>query len=53
MPKPQTAFDIWFNENKDSEFLREEYDNYKLSMSQMGERAMSFKAWARGAYQED
>lgn len=48
---PETVFDIWFRENKES--LRDEYEGYKFNMNQIGEKPVSFRKWARGAWQED
>jgi hypothetical protein len=51
--KTSHAFEEWFRENKNSNELRDGYDNYKLALKQMGEKPVSFKKWALGEYQED
>lgn len=47
------AFNIWWNENKHSESLQDDYRNYKLDVSYTDEKPMSFKRWAVGQWQED
>jgi hypothetical protein len=47
------AFEIWWNENKRSESLRDGYENYKLDVACTQEGCMTFKRWALGQWQED
>jgi len=47
------AFEIWWNENKNSEYLRDGYQNYLQDIACTGDKPMSFKKWAVGQYQED
>lgn len=47
------AFNEWWNENKHSEELIDRYKNYRLDISYINEKPMSFKRWALRAYQED
>jgi hypothetical protein len=41
------SFKEWWDCNKDSEYLREEYREAVLELKQMGEKVCSFKNWAR------
>lgn len=47
-----TPFQQWFNENKDSNVLIENYRSYKHSCEKFGEKPMSFRQWALGEFQE-
>ena len=48
------GFETWWNENKNSDHLRESYENYKQDYEQAtGEKAPTFKQWAKAEYQED
>ena len=44
------TFDSWFAENKDSELLRDMYNDCKLDAEQMGFTVGPFKEWARSMY---
>lgn len=45
------SFTEWWAENKDSEILAAEYQEACLELKQMGEKACSFKKWAREQYE--
>lgn len=47
------AFNTWWNENKNSESLRESYQNYRQDTLYTDEKPMTFKQWALGVFQED
>lgn len=47
------SFNEWFKENKDSEYLKSSYQQYCQNMEDIGEKAKSYRAWARDFYQED
>jgi hypothetical protein len=51
--KYPVAFEVWWNENKNSESLRDNYENYKLDVACTDQKPLSFKRWALGYYQED
>jgi hypothetical protein len=47
------TFDEWFAENKESEALREEYNQHKLEIEQMGFQAGSFEIFAKNYYEQE
>jgi hypothetical protein len=51
--KYSAAFEVWWNENKNSETLIDSYNNYKQDTACTDDTPMSFKQWAVGAWQED
>jgi hypothetical protein len=51
--KYSEAFEIWWNENKNSESLQDNYQNYLLDVKYVGGKSMSFKKWASDEYIED
>ena len=53
MARYSKAFNIWWNENKNSESLMDSYKNYRLDVACTGEKPLSFKRWAFDYYQED
>jgi hypothetical protein len=48
-PMEQNDFDVWFEENKDSDSLHEDYEDYVFELEQMGleEETLEFEEWAR------
>lgn len=48
------TFNEWWNENKDGDFLKDDYDQYVFDCEQCetSEKVLSFKQWARIRYKE-
>lgn len=46
------TFLVWWNENKNSESLIDDYKNYRLDATSSEEKPMSYKRWAWTQYQE-
>jgi hypothetical protein len=47
------AFNVWWNENKNSESLQDSYKNYQIDIQATDEKPLSFKKWALGYWHED
>lgn len=47
------AFEAWWNENKNSEYLIENYKNYRVDIACADQKPLSYKRWALNFYQED
>lgn len=43
----ETSFATWFDNNRSSESLRDDYENYKTDIKSTGETPKSYRAWAR------
>jgi hypothetical protein len=49
-PMEQDDFDVWWTNNKDSDILKDDYEEYKFELKQMGlwkEEGLDFETWAR------
>ena len=44
------TFTNWFNENKDSEDLQVDYDNYLIDNESSGEKPLTFRQFAKTIY---
>ena len=52
-PKRKTnyKFELWYNENKNSEELFCDWENYKLEILYMGEPVLTFKQWLKKSWE--
>ena len=44
------GFEKWFAENKDSDMLQDNYNDYVTETKQMGFKPSNYKQWARGVF---
>jgi hypothetical protein len=53
MARYSKSFEAWWNENKNSDPLQDDYKNYRLDVSYTDEKPLSFKRWAFNNFTED
>ena len=47
LPTENDLFDVWFQENQESDELQTEYGDHRLELIQIGQDNISFRDWAR------
>jgi hypothetical protein len=53
MKKYSAEFEKWWHENRESESLRGDYENYRLDVERANDdKTMSFKQWAFDQFNE-
>ena len=52
LPTKSELFDVWFEENRESDELQTEYGDHRLELIQMGKDNTSFRDWAHQKFSE-